>query len=138
MREVCNWFRADSGTEKQVVFMAQAHHDSSFELTLLPIEGRDPFAPESDNGKVTEIPMLSLDSSDPLPTFDDDHLPTIEASFSNSPSLAALSLLQSANGSRAAGSLWLQGDVLMCPCPDCSALKRVVFYLTGVFWPQQR
>ena len=111
-------------------FMAQAHHDSSFELAFFPIEGSDPYAREAPRGKVDEIPMLSLDSSDPLPTFDDDQLPTIESHFSNSPSLAALSLPQTGrNGSRAPGSLWLQGDVLMCPCPDCSAPMSVRTWL---------
>ena len=108
--------------------MAHAHHDSSFELTLLPVGGGDTFVPNDLPQKVNEIPMLELDSTGPLPTFDDVQLPTIETRIPDSPSLAAMSLPSSGNR-RAPGSLWLQGDVLMCPCPDCHAPMSVRTWL---------
>ena len=119
--------------------MAQAHHDSSFELTFLPIGGDDAHAPSgngngngrSDKDRVTEIPMLDLDSDGPLPTFEQERpLPTLPPPGFDSPSLAAASLPQAkSNHGRAPGSLWLQGDVLMCPCPDCHAPMSVRVWL---------
>jgi hypothetical protein len=91
-------------------------------LELSPPEGFDlrtqPAAP---------IPVVDLASDGPLA------LPTIEevAPFkANGNGSAPLNLNPQANGRPGAnGKFWLEGDVLMCACPDCQAPMSVRLWL---------
>ncbi len=92
--------------------MAQAHQDSSFELAFVPLAGTGNGAPL---GGADEIPLLDLDSTQPLPDF-----------------VAAGSSPVAAAGEPPASTshgIWLHGDVLMCACPDCHAPMSVRLWL---------
>lgn len=111
--------------------MAQGHHDSSFELTFVPISGGGSTAPlDADAPQPGAMPVLDLDSSGPLPA----DLPEVplpgppEVSAGESLAAAAFDRQDKRRG-RAPGSLWLQGDVVMCACPDCSAPMSVRMWL---------
>lgn len=112
--------------------MALGHHDSSFELAFIPLGDNGHAAPREPLAlPPTDMLLLDLNSSEPLPA----DLPMLPA-LNDAPhvpqgeSFAAQTLRHSAEGTgRAPGSLWLQGDVLMCMCPECSAPMSVRVWL---------
>jgi hypothetical protein len=111
--------------------MALGQQDSSFELAFVPYGNADGGAPRADAlGSPRDLPLLDLNSTDPLPNdLPDTPLPTFFPSAPQGESFAALSLGLTHNGPRAPGSLWLQGDVLMCACPECAAPMSVRVWL---------
>lgn len=106
--------------------MAQGHHDSSFDIVLTPL-GDGGTGGTSFRLPVREIPMLDLDSSDPLPS----DLPEQALATVPTPPAADVAGFDGSAGAqgRAPGSIWLEGDVLLCACPDCSAPMSVRLWL---------
>jgi hypothetical protein len=111
--------------------MALGHRDSSFELAFIPVGENGHAAPmEPPALPTSDVPLLHLNSSDPLPA----ELPPSEIVEAQpawqGESFAAQSLRLADEGAgRAPRSLWLEGDVLMCACPECAAPMSVRVWL---------
>ena len=100
--------------------MARVQHDSQLEFVLHGPSPNDPFL--AGDG----LPVLDLTSQGPLP-FELD-------------TLAPAELARNAKGSKEKGPIshlltksqqdvYLEGDVLLCPCPDCQAPMSVRLWL---------
>lgn len=106
---------------------ARPHHESDPGLELFAIG--DPFADAA--GGLT--PVFSLESEEPLPL--DTAAPTGAAKPNggrSSPAAPAPPTIPGASSSslaRRPGAMWLDGDVLMLPCPDCCAPMSVRLWL---------
>ena len=94
--------------------MAYSEQDSN--LFLRSEDGAD----WGSSGEPSEIPILDLASDAPL------ELPEAPAESTSDLDSAAAPMPPS--GLRA-GQLWLNGDVLMCACPDCGAPMSIRFWL---------
>lgn len=74
--------------------------------------------------------FTNMPATDPIPTFDldsDEPLPPLPAVVALDSATALDTSL--AAGSRPLGEMWLDGDVLMCACPDCGAPMSVRLWL---------
>jgi len=84
-----------------------------FDFLPLELPGVDPSLP---TGPQTKLPVIGLESAGPLPVVDDRG-----ADAPRSPAEPA--------PNRGPGEIWLDGDVILCVCPDCSAPMSVRFWL---------
>ena len=105
--------------------MSHWEHDSSDSITLVPMSGTGAFAPLSGSlpsgGVAGNMPMLDLTSDGPLPPL-------------GSPAVAPASIVPPVAEDEeklvsADGSFWIEGEVLMCACPDCSAPMSIRIWL---------
>ncbi len=96
----------------------QITSDSSLSFRLLP-------APESggepafEDARYQPPAVIDLSSDGPLPQLPDDA----------SPALAAIAPADSHASQASSGMFWLEGDALMCACPDCRAPMSVRLWL---------
>lgn len=97
----------------------QLTSDSSLDFRLIPLnesddfDGEGPFSPD-------ELPVIDLSSDAPLPEIPQDaNLPRLPTPFA--PPGEAIG--------RGSGTIWLEGDVLMCACPDCHAPMSIRLWL---------
>ncbi len=111
--------------------MASADQDSGYHLMFGPWSDAGESAPAPD------LPLLDLNSTDPLP-LDLDRLESNRAAPAPSPvdapsslpGLAALPASATAAESPEEGAtIWLDGDVLTCACPDCGAPMGIRLWL---------
>lgn len=90
----------------------------------LPLELTPPDGTAVRTQPSAKLPFIDLNSSSPF------ELPDLPASAATAP---AQSPVRKANGKpagdRSPGTLWLEGDVLMCACPDCRAPMSVRLWL---------
>jgi hypothetical protein len=97
---------------------SQLISDSNLDLRLLPLEGAG--ADGNRGGRAFEdLPVIDLSSDEPLPEIPDG----IGAIAAAAAPAAAVPQR------RGSGSLWMEGDVLMCACPDCRAPMSVRLWL---------
>jgi len=92
------------------------NHDSG----LVEVDGEVPHAPPA-------LPQFDLNSSEPLPELNEQLAATSRA-VPQSPS-GAERIARRAAEPHQPGELWLQGDVLMCACPDCLAPMSIRVWL---------
>lgn len=107
-----------------------AHHDSRLEFSIGPLADPGEAAlfdlPPSDDLLRPELPVIDLASNEPLPQLPDNarlHPPP-----TYDPPLGHVATEVDAAG-RTPGEIWLDGDVLMCPCPDCRAPMSIRLWL---------
>src|SRR5262245_22594353 len=90
----------------------------------LPLELTPPDGVAVRTAPAAKIPFIDLDSTTPF------ELPEAPPEPVSQPSSRPL---RKANGKtqtdRSPGTLWLEGDVLMCACPDCRAPMSVRLWL---------
>lgn len=96
----------------------QITSDSSLSFRLLPLSesGGDS---SSEDASVQSLAVIDLASSGPLPQLTDDA----------SPARAAVAPSDSHASQAFSGMFWLEGDALMCACPDCRAPMSVRLWL---------
>ena len=99
----------------------QLTSDSSSEFRLVPLDG-GAAADASTQPSYRDLPVIDLSSDEPLPDIFDGPIGK-PAPAAASPSVAA------GPSSRGKGTLWMDGDVLMCACPDCHAPMSVRLWL---------
>ncbi|MGM0487816.1 MAG: prenyltransferase/squalene oxidase repeat-containing protein [Planctomycetota bacterium] len=82
-----------------------------------------------DNGPETALPIIDLDSSGPLPDLAEP-LPS-EPSPGECPdsNVAGRAKPEAVSDGGASSAFWLDGNVLMCACPDCGAPMTVRLWL---------
>lgn len=109
-------------------------------MASYPVHDSDPSIQDSHRnsagkGSPTDrIPTIDLESDDPLP-FDLQSFDTIPPTpLGCSPAQSRLDGEGGATSKRAAGaakpgSIWLDGDALMCACPDCRAPMSIRLWL---------
>lgn len=97
----------------------QLTSDSNFDFDLVPLNGGS-VADTSSTG----LPVFDLNSQEPLPEFTDD----LGSRVSATPPKPEI-LRETEESIHLGGDLWLEGDVLMCACPDCSAPMAVRLWL---------
>jgi hypothetical protein len=96
------------------------NRDSHLELDLQMLPAAAPGDPAA---KPKTIPVLAMESRGPLP-----HLPPVGGWPSSGPrSVRAPAVGRPPRPD--AGGLWLEGDVVMCACPDCHAPMTVRLWL---------
>jgi len=96
----------------------QTTSDSSLCFRLLPLPSKES-DPASKVESASSLAVIDLASDEPLPTLPDDGSP---AGNGDSP-------LVSRSGRADSGMFWLEGDALMCACPDCRAPMSVRVWL---------
>jgi hypothetical protein len=96
----------------------QITSDSSLSFRLLPLSesGADS---ASGDALVQAAAVIGLSSAGPLPTLPDDA----------SPALATVAPGDANAGQASSKMFWLEGDALMCACPDCRAPMSVRLWL---------
>lgn len=121
---------------------SRAVQDSNLDFSMVPIE-RDgdvgAFQNYDSSGTLeppAEMRVFDLLSNDPLPNLPDEPYFLIQARFrvpakqAQLPSRAAASPETVSRPAAAPeDSFWFEGDVLMCPCPDCRAPMSVRLWL---------
>jgi hypothetical protein len=99
----------------------QLTSDSSTEFRLVPLDG--PAAAHAPNAaSFRDLPVIDLTSDEPLPEIPDGYVGDFSG-VAVSPEVATGPRL------RGKGTLWMEGDVLMCACPDCQAPMSVRLWL---------
>lgn len=96
----------------------QITSDSSLSFHLLPLPESGGDAASGD-ASAPSLAVIDLSSDGPLPQLPDDA----------SPALAAVAPPDSSAGQASSGMFWLDGDALMCACPDCRAPMSVRLWL---------
>jgi hypothetical protein len=96
----------------------QITSDSSLSFRLLPLS--ESGADSASGDALVQAPaVIGLSSAGPLPTLPDDA----------SPALATVAPGDANAGQAASKMFWLEGDALMCACPDCRAPMSVRLWL---------
>ena len=117
-----------TGTEKHRMssqLVSDASSDQAFRL--IPLTGPPDPGVSPGNGK-GEIPVFDLTSEEPLPEIPEDGG---VSPLSTSPAFAALLPPPAGEGEMLTGEagMWMEGDVLMCACPDCRAPMSIRLWL---------
>ena len=108
---------------------AHLNPDSSFAFDFIPIDGSGEVRLEDSSGRelfTSQVPMFDLASDEPLPDIPEESRPSSLPKPATPPrgeSTAASS------GQAGPGGLWIEGDVLMCGCPDCRAPMTIRSWL---------
>ena len=105
------------------------NHDSSYPFDFVPLDGSGEI-PAPFGADAPEVPLFDLNSNDPLPEIE-AQFGTSSGSIRKDPSSAGAADVSAAGQADAATSsgLWLEGDVLMCACPDCQAPMTIRTWL---------
>ncbi len=97
----------------------QLTSDSSLDFRLIPLDESGDIVVDK-LPPVDELPVIDLSSDRPLPDIPEDA------------NLAPLPMPSAPLGdaiARGSGTIWLEGDVLMCACPDCRAPMSIRLWL---------
>jgi len=97
----------------------QLASDSNLDFRLIPLGESDDQAADG-LPAIDELPVIDLSSEEPLPDIPDD------ANLAPPPAASAPT---EEEVTRHRGSIWLEGDVLMCACPDCRAPMSIRLWL---------
>jgi len=97
----------------------QLTSDSNLDFRLIPLHESGEIAAD-ELPSLDDLPIIDLSSDQPLPEVPDD------ANLAPLPTPSAAP--EEAVG-RASGAIWLEGDVLMCACPDCRAPMSIRLWL---------
>lgn len=120
---------------------SQMHQDSELQHSFapgeigfdyLPLERTPREAPPVPTSPVSPIPVFSLESDEPLPP--PETLPVVGPSVSAPPPAPTrpaprIGKVGRSTPSRAAGEIWLEGEVILVGCPDCRAPMSVRIWL---------
>lgn len=107
-----------TGTEKNGM-STEVSSDSSLDFRLIPLDESGDIG-TGQLPSAHELPTFDLASDEPLPEIPDDanlHPPPTAVAPAEEPV------------QRGKGSIWLEGDVLMCACPDCQAPMSIRLWL---------
>jgi hypothetical protein len=85
----------------------------------------------------TEMVFLRLDSAEPLPSLEPNAAPQLSLELGGEAAFRSGGSIEDDSGTQfdahcietASGKIWVQGDCVLCPCPDCHAPMSVRFWL---------
>ena len=89
----------------------------------LPLELTPPDGTAVRTQPAAKVPYIDLNSNTPF------ELPEAPPESPSAPSRPAKKTNGKPQADRSPGTLWLEGDVLMCACPDCRAPMSVRLWL---------
>ena len=117
----------------------QIEQDSSLQLDFVPLSETGELAElrnfdsSSDINPPDNLPVFDILSDAPLPSLPDpnDHRAGLAAPRETAPATTFADEAPSIDSSapRGPGAFWLEGDVVMCGCPDCAAPMSVRLWL---------
>jgi hypothetical protein len=95
------------------------------------------FSVTSATARSAEVVFLALDSVEPLPPIDSVTPPQLSLEINNREAFRSSGFIEDEIGTQfdahcietATGKIWVQGDCVLCPCPDCHAPMSVRFWL---------
>ena len=99
--------------------------DSSGEME--PLEMLFPPVTVPGNTVSPDMPVIGLDSESPLP--DLDEVPLSDPAAGGLPSLPQEDVSEEPAAVLRTGDFWLEGEIIMCACPDCSAPMSIRIWL---------
>ncbi len=125
------------GATKRRGMSTQADRDSSLQFNFVPAGEAGAFAPpwmdgRAEIGPADDLPMFDLLSEGPLPPLPDDASAPAAESKPAPPAPLTPQKKTERDGDGAvspSGQFWLEGDVIMCACPDCKAPMTVRLWL---------
>jgi hypothetical protein len=91
-----------------------------------PVPLRVPSAPSGTAGRAERLPVVDLQSQDPLPPLPASH---VAPGWLDDNVTALIADEDSSARTDVTGMFWLNGDVLLCACPDCGAPMTVRLWL---------
>ena len=99
--------------------------DNSGEME--PLEVLFPLSSTPGKSLLPEMQVIGLDSESPLP--DLDSVPLQQGATAPLASDHAMDATSESTGTLRVGDFWLEGESIMCACPDCSALISIRHWL---------